>query len=50
MLLRSVFVPVSGFVGGPSAEIPCLDEEAEGKKGIGQQSFKVRIQSTILNP
>lgn len=50
MLLRRVFVPVSGFVGGPSAEVPCLDEEAGRKKGMGQQSFKVNVPSTILNP
>ena len=43
MLLRSVFVPVSGLVGRPSAKIPCLDKEAEAEKGIGQQSFKARI-------
>lgn len=49
MLLR-VFVPVSGFVGGPSAKIPCLDEEAEGKKAMCQQSFKVKVPNTIPNP
>lgn len=32
--LRRFFVPVSGFVGRPSAKIPCLDEKALRPIGI----------------